>query len=110
MLVIANAYGRRNLTYYRRRIVSSAWDFVIIGVLPLGAVGFLAWIFIKSLGNAPWTQRWSLIGIVIAGLIVMLAALCHALHVLPDRPGKRGQYPPAGRTALTARSLLAAGA
>ena len=99
MLVIANAYGRRNLTYYRPPQRLGLRDH---RGLPLGAVGFLAWIFIKSLGNAPWTQRWSLIGIVIAGLIVMLAALCHALHVLPDRPGKRGQYPPAGRTALTA--------
>jgi amino acid transporter len=62
------------MTYYRRRIVSGAWDFVTVGVLPLGAAGFLAWIFVKSLGNAPWTQRWSLIGIVIAGLILMFSA------------------------------------
>jgi amino acid transporter len=62
------------MTYYRRRIVSSVWDFVTVGVLPLGAAGFLAWIFIKSLGNAPWTQRWSLIGIVAAGLVLMLSA------------------------------------
>jgi hypothetical protein len=47
---------------------------VTVGVLPLGAAGFLAWIFIKSLGNAPWTQRWSLIGIVAAGLVLMLSA------------------------------------
>jgi amino acid transporter len=62
------------MTYYRRRIVSSAWDFVTVGVLPLGAAGFLAWIFVKSLGNAPWTQRWSLISIVAAGLILMFSA------------------------------------
>ncbi|MGO8889962.1 MAG: APC family permease [Streptosporangiaceae bacterium] len=62
------------MTYYRRRIVSGAWDFVAVGVLPLGASVFLGWIFVKSLGNAPWTQRWSLIGIVIAGVILMLSA------------------------------------
>jgi len=62
------------MTYYRRRITSSAWDFVTVGVLPLGASVFLGWIFVKSLGNAPWTQRWSLIGIVVAGLILMLSA------------------------------------
>jgi amino acid transporter len=60
--------------YYRRRIVGNAWDFVTAGLLPLGAAGFLGWIFVKSLGNAPWEQRWSLIGIIIAGLILMVVA------------------------------------
>ena len=62
------------IVYYRRRIVSSAFDFVTVGLLPLGAAGFLGWIFVKSLGEAPWSQRWSLIGIVIAGLVLMLSA------------------------------------
>ena len=60
--------------YYRRRIVGSAWDLVTVGVLPLAAAGFLGWVFVKSLAIAPWTQRWSLIGIVIAGLILMFSA------------------------------------
>ena len=62
------------MAYYRRRIVSSAWDFVTVGVLPLGAAGFLGWILVKSLINAPSTWRWSMVGIVAAGLILMLAA------------------------------------
>lgn len=62
------------ITYYRRRIVSSPLDFLTVGLLPLGAVAFLAWIVVKSLGSAPWSQRWSLIGIVVAGLIVMAYA------------------------------------
>ena len=62
------------MTYYRRRIVSSAWDFVTVGILPLGAAGFLGWILVKSLFNAPSTQRWSIFGIVVAGLILMLSA------------------------------------
>ncbi|HET9080932.1 MAG TPA: hypothetical protein VFO01_10530 [Trebonia sp.] len=51
-----------------------AVDFVTVGLLPLGAAGFLGWIFVKSLGEAPWSQRWSLIGIVIAGLVVVFSA------------------------------------
>jgi len=62
------------MTYYRRRIIGSPWDFVTVGLLPLGAAGFLGWIFVKSLQNAPWTQRWSLIGILVAGVILMLVA------------------------------------
>src|SRR6476660_6884103 len=62
------------IAYYRRRILSSAVDFVTVGLLPLGAAGFLGWIFVKSLGEAPWSQRWSLIGIVIAGLVLMFSA------------------------------------
>ena len=62
------------ITYYRRRVASSALDFVTVGLLPLGAAGFLGWIFVKSLGEAPWSQRWSLIAIVIAGLVLLLVA------------------------------------
>jgi amino acid transporter len=62
------------MAYYRHRIAGSPWDFVTVGLLPLGAAGFLGWVFVKSLGEAPWTQRWSLIGIIVAGLALMLSA------------------------------------
>jgi amino acid transporter len=62
------------MSYYRRRIVSGAWDFVSVGVLPLAAAGFLGWVLVKSLLNAPMTQRWSVIGIVVAGVLLMLVA------------------------------------
>ena len=62
------------VVYYRRRIISNAWDFVTAGLLPLGAAGFLGWIFVESIAEAPWEQRWSLIAIVIAGLILMVFA------------------------------------
>ena len=62
------------IVYYRRRIFSNAWDAVLIGILPLAATGFLVWIVVKSVQNAPQSQRWSLIGVVAAGLILMLAA------------------------------------
>jgi amino acid transporter len=62
------------IVYYRRRILASAWDFLILGVLPLGAAVFLGWVLIKSLLAAPSTQIWSLIGIIAAGLALMFAA------------------------------------
>jgi amino acid transporter len=62
------------MTYYRRRIISGAWDFISIGLLPLGAAAFLGWIGVKSLIAAPPTQRWSVVGIVAAGVILMLFA------------------------------------
>jgi amino acid transporter len=88
------------MVYYRRRIISSPWDFVTVGLLPLGAAGFLGWIFVKSVANAPWTQRWSLIAIIIAGLILMFSArfvLRSAFFQIPResevRPDRRtGQH------------------
>jgi amino acid transporter len=62
------------IVYYRRRVIGSFWDAVSLGILPLGAAGFLGWMFVKSLQSAPWTQRWSLIGIVIVGVILMFSA------------------------------------
>jgi amino acid transporter len=62
------------IVYYRRRVISSAWDAVSLGILPLGAAGFLAWMFVKSLQSAAWTQRWSLIGIVVVGVLLMFSA------------------------------------
>jgi amino acid transporter len=62
------------MSYYRRRILSSAWDFVGVGLLPLAAAGFLGWVLVKSIIGAPSTQRWSVIGIVAAGVILMLVA------------------------------------
>ena len=62
------------IVYYRRRIMMSAGDAVTLGLLPIGAAGFLAWIVAKSLDGAPASQVWSLIAVVIAGLVLMLAA------------------------------------
>ena len=63
-----------SLVYYRRRVFSSAWDALILGILPLGAAGFLGWMVAKSLQAAPSPQVWSLVGIVAAGLVLMLVA------------------------------------
>ncbi len=42
-------------------------------MLPLGAVAFLGWVLVRSLGNASWAERWSLTGVAGAGVAVMAA-------------------------------------
>jgi amino acid transporter len=62
------------IAYYRRRIFSSLTDAITLGILPLGAVGFLAWVLARTLSVAPAAQVWSLAGIVGVGVVMMLAA------------------------------------
>jgi len=62
------------IAYYRRRIFSSPGDAVVLGILPLGAVGFLVWVLVKTLSTAPAAQIWSLVGVIGAGVAVMAAA------------------------------------
>jgi len=63
------------ITYYRRRVVSSVWDFFILGVLPFLAAGFLGWMFEQTIQRqAPWPERWALIGIIALGVVLMLIA------------------------------------
>jgi len=62
------------MVYYRRRVLTNLWDGILVGILPLGAAVFLVWIVEKSLATAPWSQRWSVIGIVAVGVVMMLAA------------------------------------
>jgi amino acid transporter len=62
------------MVYYRRRIFSSAWDFLSLGILPLGAAGFLGWVLVKSLLAAQAAWNWSLVGIIVVGLFMMVVA------------------------------------
>ena len=62
------------MVYYRRRVFSTAWDFFILGVLPLGAAGFLGWVLVKSLLQAHAALNWSLVGIIAVGAIMMVIA------------------------------------
>jgi amino acid transporter len=62
------------VVYYRRRVLRSAWDALGLGLLPIAAAGFLVWILAKSLQNAPAAQVWSLVGVVAAGVILLLVA------------------------------------
>ena len=63
-----------SMVYYRRRIFARARDAVVLGLLPLISGGFLVWMVEKSLVTAPVPQRWSLVGIVAGGLLLMLVA------------------------------------
>jgi amino acid transporter len=62
------------IVYYRRRVFTRLRDGLILGLLPLAAAGFLGWVVVKSLGNAPASQVWSLVGTVVLGVVLMLAA------------------------------------
>ena len=65
------------LTYYRRRILASWRDAIVVGVLPLGAAGYLGYILYKSISSA-WdsdkAQVWTLLGVIASGLVMMLIA------------------------------------
>jgi amino acid transporter len=62
------------IAYYRRRIMSWFWDAVSLGILPLGAAGFLTWILVKYLQTTQAAQLWSIAAVIGVGLILMLAA------------------------------------
>jgi amino acid transporter len=66
--------GLAAVVYYRRLVFSKVGDAIMIGILPLASCAFLVWIIYKSLSTAPASQVWSIIGIVAAGLILMIIA------------------------------------
>jgi amino acid transporter len=61
-------------TYYRRQIFSNIRRAITVGLLPLAAVVFLGWVLVKSIQTAPWAQKNSLIGLMVAGILLMLTA------------------------------------
>jgi amino acid transporter len=62
------------IVYYRGRVLTRARDGVLLGLLPLAAAAFLGWVFVKSVQAAPAPQIWSLVGVVAAGLVLLLIA------------------------------------
>jgi amino acid transporter len=62
------------VAYYRRRVFSGAWNALILGILPIASAGFLVWMVVKYMTTAPAAQNWSVAGIFISGLIMMLVA------------------------------------
>ena len=60
--------------YYRRRVLGGARDALILGLLPLGAAGFLGWMLVRSVQVAPAAQVRSLATIVVLGVLAMLCA------------------------------------
>jgi len=66
--------GLAAVVYYRRRVFSNVRDGLVLGVLTLASAGFLIWMVEKSLSTAPAAENWSMVGIVVAGLVLMLVA------------------------------------
>jgi amino acid transporter len=62
------------VAYYRRRVFSKPWDALVAGVLPLASAAFLVWIIWKSIEEEPAGQRWSLVGVLVVGVIMMAYA------------------------------------
>jgi amino acid transporter len=62
------------IVYYRCRVFGNAWDALLAGIMPCAAAGFLGWIVVRSLQAAPWSQRWSLAGIIAVGVVLMFNA------------------------------------
>jgi amino acid transporter len=63
------------MTYYRRRITSSVWNLLTLGILPLAAIVFLVWMIVRNLQvGLSAASRWSLIIVVVVGIVLMLIA------------------------------------
>jgi amino acid transporter len=62
------------VVYYRRRVFSGVWDGLMLGILPIASAGFLVWMVVKFMTTAQAAENWSVAGIFISGLIMMLIA------------------------------------
>jgi amino acid transporter len=62
------------IVYYRRRVLSSPWNALVLGILPLAAAGFLVWVLEQFLQGASAPSLWSILGIGVAGIVLMLVA------------------------------------
>jgi len=59
--------------YFRRRLARPA-DALFLGILPLGAAGFLGWIVVQSLAAASAAEIWSVVGVAAVGFCLMLTS------------------------------------
>ncbi len=62
------------IVYYRRRVIASAWNAVILGLLPFAAAAFLTWVLVKSMLSASAPQNWALAGTFVVGLVLLASA------------------------------------
>jgi L-asparagine transporter-like permease len=77
------------VVYYRRRVMSNWRDMLTIGILPIAAVAFLAYIAVKSILSAPAAQNYSLLGFVVVGFDPHLRRPVRLeVGVLQDQAGK----------------------
>jgi amino acid transporter len=62
------------VVYYRRRVRSGVWNAVTLGILPVASAVFLGWMSVKYVMQAAVPERWSLLVIVLGGLVLMVVA------------------------------------
>jgi amino acid transporter len=65
------------IAYYRSRIFSNVRDWIMLGLLPLAAAGFLIWMVVQDLrtaGPSGTPELISCAGVVAAGLVLLLVA------------------------------------
>ena len=62
------------MVYYRHRMLANFSDALTLGILPIAAVTFLGYVVVKSVLNAPAMQNYSLLGFVVAGVILIFVA------------------------------------
>ena len=62
------------IVYYRRRVFTGVRNMLTLGILPAGAIVFLGWVFWKQVATVSLAQKWTLVGIIGAGLLAMLAS------------------------------------
>jgi amino acid transporter len=60
--------------YYRRLIGQSAKNAVMLGLLPLAGAGLLIWVTVKGTQALTHAERYSLLGVGVAGVIMMIVA------------------------------------
>ncbi len=68
------ATGVATVVFYRRLVVANIKNVITLGILPMGAVGFLAWVVVESLLTAFDGLLWSFVGIVAVGLVLLVFA------------------------------------
>lgn len=59
---------------YRQRLFASPWDFVMAGVLPLGAIVFPGWVICRSLQLTAAAEQLTVTAIIVSGLAAMACA------------------------------------
>jgi amino acid transporter len=60
--------------YYRRLIRQSVKNAIMLGLLPLAGAGLLIWVTVKGTQALTHAERYSLLGVGVAGVIMMIVA------------------------------------
>lgn len=60
--------------YYRRLIGQSVKNAIMLGLLPLAGAGLLIWVTVKGSQALTHAERYSLLGVAVAGVIMMIVA------------------------------------